>query len=356
MRGMSDRNVSISINTGTVLKTLVVLGVAWLLWVLRDVALIVVTAVVIASAIEPGVRALVRQKLPRVVAVLLIYLLMFAAFFVVFYFFLPSVLEDFATFASALPGYLETFSKTDAFSTYSNILGIASPTSISTEDIMGSIREGLNLGAFDNAFAAVSRIFGGVISLIFIVVFSFYFAVVETGVDDFLRIITPKSHQSYVLGLWRRSQHKIGLWMQGQLLLAVLIAVLVYLSLTILGVPHALVLAVIAGFFEIIPVFGPILAAVPGVIIAFSAGGPIFGLAVAGVYILIHQFENHLIYPLVVTRVVGVPPLLVILALIVGAKLAGFLGIILSVPAAATLQEFIRDIEAGRLPNQNPGN
>lgn len=140
--------------------------------------------------------------------------------------------------------------------------------------------------------------------------------------------------------------------MQGQLILGVLIAVLVYLSLTILQVPHALVLAVIAGIFEIIPVFGPILAAIPAVIIAFVSGGPLFGLVVAGIYILIQQFENHLIYPQVVTRVVGVPPLLVILALIVGANLAGFLGIILSVPVAAMLQEFVSDIEAGRLPKR----
>ncbi|MHB1086353.1 MAG: AI-2E family transporter, partial [Minisyncoccota bacterium] len=188
---------------------------------------------------------------------------------------------------------------------------------------------------------------------ILIIVFSFYFAVVETGVDDFLRIVTPKSHQSYILGLWRRSQHKIGLWMQGQLILAVLIAVLVFLLLTIFGVPHALMLAVIAGVFEIIPVFGPILAAVPGVMIAFVAGGPVLGITAAVVYVVIQMFENHLIYPQVVTRVVGVPPLLVILALIIGAELAGFLGVILSVPIAATLQEFVSDIEAGRIPGRS---
>lgn len=215
---------------------------------------------------------------------------------------------------------------------------------------MESVRGALGGEAYGNAFTALTQIFGGFFSLLLIIVFSFYFAVVETGVDDFLRIVTPKSHQEYVLDLWRRSQRKIGLWMQGQLILAVLIAVLVYLSLTILQVPHALMLAVIAGVFEIIPVFGPILAAVPGVVVAFVSGGPIFGLLIAGVYMLIQQFENHLIYPQVVTRVVGVPPLLVILALIVGAELAGLLGVILSVPVAAALQEFVSDLEAGRIP------
>ncbi len=348
---MSDRQVNISLTTGTVLKTLVILAAAWLLWVLRDVALIVLTAIVISSAVEPGVRLFLRRRIPRILSVLAVYLMLFAVFFILFYFFFPSVLEDFATFVSSLPSYLDYLTSAGAFDTYSSILGLPAPTAISSDEIMTSVRGALGVSEFSNAFSAASQIFGGVFSFFLIIVFSFYFAVVETGVDDFLRIVTPKSHQAYVLGLWRRSQHKIGLWMQGQLILAVLIAVLVYLSLTILQVPHALVLAVLAGVFEIIPVFGPILAAVPAVAIAFVSGGPIFGLLIAGVYILIQQFENHLIYPQVVTRVVGVPPLLVILALIIGAELAGFLGVILSVPIAATLQEFVSDFEAGRLPS-----
>jgi predicted PurR-regulated permease PerM len=347
---MPEKHVSISFSTGALLKVLVVCTAAWLLWILRDVALIVFTAVVIASAVEPGVRVFLNRGVPRVLSVVSVYALLFGTFFVLFYFFFPSVLEDFGTFVASLPEYLNYLTHAPAFDTYTSILGLPSPASISSEAIMESVRGALGGEAYGNAFTALTQIFGGFFSLLLIVVFSFYFAVVETGVDDFLRIVTPKSHQEYVLDLWRRSQRKIGLWMQGQLILAVLIAVLVYLSLTILQVPHALMLAVIAGVFEIIPVFGPILAAVPGVVVAFVSGGPIFGLLIAGVYMLIQQFENHLIYPQVVTRVVGVPPLLVILALIVGAELAGLLGVILSVPVAAALQEFVSDLEAGRIP------
>jgi len=203
-------------------------------------------------------------------------------------------------------------------------------------------------GVFGNAFTAASAIFGGVFSFILIIVFSFYFAVIETGVEGFLRVIAPYEHQAYVLGLWRRTRHKIGLWMQGQLLLAFIMGILVYLGLTILGVQHALILAVIAATFEIIPVFGPTLSAVPAVLIAFVDGGPSLGVLTIALYVIAQQFENHLIYPLVVTRVVGVPPLLVILALIVGWELAGFLGILLSVPAAAMIQELVSDMEARR--------
>lgn len=341
-----DRNITIS--TGTILKTVCILAAAWLLFVLRDVVLIVLTAIVISSAVEPGVRAIVKRRVPRIIAVLGLYLLLFGAFFLLFYFFFPSVLRDFATFASSLPSYLDTFTSSSAYTTYSSILGLPSHAELTASDVLQNVRGSFDFGFAANPLTAAVRIFGGLFSFVLIVVFSFYFAVVDTGIDDFLRLVTPKKHQSYVIDLWLRSKHKIGLWMQGQLILGVIIGVLVYLLLLLFQVPHALVLAVIAAIFELIPVFGPILAAVPGVIIAFVSGGPVMGIVIAGAYTLIQQFENHLIYPQVVTRVVGVPPLLVILALIIGAELAGLLGIILSVPAAAALQELVSDIQSGR--------
>ncbi len=345
-----DKQLNISITAGTVIKTLFILALAWVAIEVRGIILDVLTAIVIASAIEPGVAKLGRYRFPRVLAVITVYLLLFGAFFVIFYFFLPSVLEDLARFISQLPTYLDAFSRVGAFDQYARILGVPAPSELSIDDVMQGVRGGLNItGTFTNAFAAATQVFGGFFSFVIIVVFSFYFAVLETGVDDFLRIIVPKKNQHYVLGLWKRSQHKIGLWMQGQLLLAVIMGVLVFLGLTIIGVPHALVLAVTAGVFEIIPVFGPTLAAVPAVAIGFVNGGPFIGFVVIGLYVIFQQFENHLIYPLVVTRVVGVPPLLVILALIIGGHLAGFLGIILAVPLAATIQELAHDIESGAL-------
>ncbi|MBI4093945.1 AI-2E family transporter [Candidatus Kaiserbacteria bacterium] len=345
---MDGRPVSISITTGTIVSAVVVLAGAWLLWELRDLVLVLVTAVVIASAVEPGVVRLMRLGAPRVGAVLLIYLLIFAAFFGIFYFFIPSVLSELTTFIASLPIYLEALDKMSAFDEYARILG-AAPPDLSQIDLMTGLRGSLEAaGAFGNVLTAIASIFGGVLSFILIVVFSFYFAVIETGVDDFLEVAAPRKYKVYLLDLWRRSRHKIGLWMQGQLLLALIMGVLVYLVLTILGIKHALLLAVVAAVFELIPVFGPTLAALPAVLIGFVDGGFIMGLIVIGVYALLQQFENHLIYPLVVTRVVGVPPLLVILALIVGAQLAGFLGILLSVPLAATVQEFARDIRERR--------
>src|SRR3989344_6359608 len=243
---MMGRGMNITITAGTIIKAVLIIALAWLLFVLRGTVLIVLTAIVIASAIEPAVIGLMKRKVPRILAVIAVYLVLFAVFFSIFYFFLPSVFNDLAEFVGAMPVYIDSLAQAGIISHYAEVVGGPSGgEAISSANILEGIRSTLGFDLiFSNTFAAIAAVFGGVFSFILIIIFSFYFAVVETGVDDFLRVITPKSHQSYVLGLWRRSQHKIGLWMQGQLLLAVIMGVLVYLGLTILGVPHALVLAV----------------------------------------------------------------------------------------------------------------
>ena len=280
-----DKEVTISITAGTVVKTLVILALAWFLFAIRGIVLIVLTAIVIASAVEPGVASLAKRKRPRVLSVIIVYVLLFVAVFVLFYFFVPVLLQDFATFVTSLPSYFDTFTRAGAFDQYAQILGLPAPSAISADTLLNGLRNAFDINAvFGNAVTAATTIFGGVFSTLLIVVFSFYFAVIETGVDDFLKIVVPRRHQKYVLGLWRRSQHKIGLWMQGQLLLGLLLGILVYLGLTVLGIPNALVLAVIAACFEIIPVFGPILAAVPAIMIAFVAGGVTLGLLTIALY------------------------------------------------------------------------
>mgnify|MGYP001615607655 FL=1 len=133
--------------------------------------------------------------------------------------------------------------------------------------------------------------------------------------------------------------------MQGQILLSVIVAILVYLGFLIIGIPYALLLAVFTAMIEIIPIFGSLLSGVVAVIIGYSSGGVAIAAIVAGLYIVVNQFESNLIYPLIVKKIVGIPPLLVIVALIAGYTLAGFLGVLLSVPVAAVVLEFITDFD-----------
>lgn len=336
------REINVHITSGSFVKAILFVLLLVLLWYLRDLVLIVLTAVVIASAMEPAIRWLMRYRFHRVLAVLSIYLVFASAFFSVLFFFVPPVLGDAANFLTRLPAALSTLNITEA--THGLLPWGPVGTAISPPDLLRNISTTLQ-DSTGGVFTTLSAFFGGITSFVLIIVFSFYFSVQETGVDDFLRIVTPTGKQTYVLNLWKRSQDKIGKWMQGQLVLGIIVGVLLYLGLVILGVPNALLLAVMAALFELIPVFGQILAAIPAVAIGFADGGLTMALLVAGLYIVVQQFEAHLIYPVVVKKVVGVPPLLVILALLIGYKLAGFLGVLLSVPIAAAIQELVADID-----------
>lgn len=341
-----DRDIRVSITTGTVVTVLAIFVGVYVFWLLRDLALLVLTAIVIASAIEPGIVFFIRYGIPRFIAAVGVYGFVIGGVFAFLYLFFPPIIADATSFFSAMPQYLETISVPQSFS---NIVG-ASGLANDTHGIQSFMQALLSLQTVFTSGSAgavqlIVTFFGGIFSLILVLVLSFYFALQDTGVDDFLRMIMPVSHEDYSVDLWKRSQKKIGLWMQGQILLSVIVTILVYLGLLIIGVPYALLLAVFAGVAEIIPVFGSIIAGVLAVIVGYSDGGLSIATIVLGLYIVVNQFESNLIYPLIVKKIVGIPPLLVIVALIAGYTLAGFLGVLLSVPVAAVALEFISDFD-----------
>ena len=325
-----NKNVRITIASSTIIKVILICAFAWILYYIKDIVLVVLAAIVIASAIEPAAHWCIQHKIRRLPAIIGIYIilgLILAGFFI---FFVPLLLTEAITYLNNLPDSINFAER-----------------SFSVKDFIDASKYAIS-GTGAGAFKTASLIFGGALSFILMIVLSFYLAVQEDGVGNFLRIVSPVRHHEYIINLWKRSQKKIGYWMQGQLLLGVIVGVLVYLGLMILGIKHALLLACIAAAFELIPVFGPILAAVPAVLIALVDGGATQGFLVIGLYLIIHQFENHLLYPLVVRKIVGISPMVVILALVVGLKLGGILGAILAVPLASALMEWIEDIEKGK--------
>ncbi len=334
--------MELKISTGSIIRVLVVGVLAYALFLLRDLLLVLVVSVVIAAAVDPLTRWLKRLRIPRVPAVLLIYLAAFGLIAGLLPFFIAPALAELITLLSTLPDRLESLPLSaglvDWFNSFSSGLSLT--------DLPAGVRESV-AGVSRNLLQTASTIFGGFFSFVMIVVLSFYLAVQQNGIENFLRIIAPLGRERYVVDLWRRAEKKIGFWMQGQLLLGLLVGIIVYLGLTILGVRYALVLALLAAVFELIPIFGPVLAAVPAAATAFAEDLTL-GFLVVGLYIIIQQFENHLLHPLVVKKMVGVPAIVAILALIIGAQLAGFLGIIVAVPLATVALEILADLEKRR--------
>jgi len=338
---MPNREQLIEISFWTMLKAALLVFLIWALWELRDFMAVMLLSIVIASAIEPANHFFARYRIPRALSVIFIYLAVFLIFALVFYLIIPPLFGDVLDFLSFLPSYIDQAvgPRGSLFLLFPEIPkelnGIIKQGAISLEKYVVDVSPGL--------FSVGTTLFGGIASFVLLIVISFYLSVQEHGIENFLRIVTPLEHEAYILDLWQRSQRKLGRWFQGQILLGVLVGVMVFLGLTILNIKYAISLAILAAIFEIIPVFGPIMAAIPAVVIAFIQA-PLSGLMVLGLFIIVQQFENHLIYPLVVRKTIGVPPLLVVISLVIGGTLGGFYGIILSVPTAAVLVEFLNDI------------
>ena len=327
----------INISTSTIFRTILILLGLGFLYLIRDILMIVFVAIIIAAAINGPVSWLQKNKVPRILGVTFIFLLLFLLLALIISLVFPPLAGQVKQLAVHFPEFLEKIG-------------------LSVQEWWGEYRIDGNLQTFLNSIsqrlsqatssvlATIVSIFGGLFSAVIVLVISFYLAVQEKGVKRFLVSLAPSEHQTYLSDLIERIQIKIGGWLRGQLLLMLIVGLLTFIGLYLLGVKYALTLALIAGLLEIVPYAGPILAAIPAVILTFFQS-PLLALLVILLYVAIQQLENYLLVPQVMKKTVGLNPIFIIIVMLIGAKLAGILGIILSVPVAAALSEFFRDFQ-----------
>ena len=346
-RMFETSHTSISISTGTMVRAVLILVGLFLIWFLRDLVLIVLTSIVIASFVESAIPPFRKRGLNRAFSVAILYAVAIIFFAGLFYMFAPLLITEIYNFSTTLstflPGvsFLEYF-KSSAFSGAKEIVdnlshnfSITSLFSVSKVFI-----DNLSLGFFQTLSVA----FGGIFNLILIIIISFYLSIDEKGIENFLRIILPARYENYVVDLWERSRRKIALWVKGQMLLGFVVAVLIYLMLSLLDVDYALILAIIAGLMEMVP-YGVLVAVVPAIALSYLDGGVSTSLMVAAAYFIVHQFEVFLFAPIIIKKIVGLSPIVIILSVLIGFEVASFWGAVIAIPVAVFVMELVSDIE-----------
>jgi len=340
--GQDNKQFTINISTSTVLKVIGILIAFGVLYLLRDVALIIIVSMILATSLNPWVNALQKRKVPRIIATLFIYLAFFGSFVIVLILLIPPIASEISDIAKNFPVYynqvMSGFDQFHDFSVQQNLLNSLGSALQSLQTNIAKTTAGI--------FSAMTSIFGGVFTFLGIVVITFYMLLEEHALKKFVRSITPVKYQPYIFQLTNRAQERLRLWLRGQLILCVIIGFLSWLGLTILGVEYSLVLGLWAGLTEFIPYLGPFLGAVPAVFIALTTGSFTQAIIVVIWYIIIQQLENNLIVPKVMEKTVGLNPLVVIIVMLMGAKLAGVVGIILAVPFALIIKAFAEDFFA----------
>ena len=321
-----EGDTTIKISVKSVVYAVLVVAILYSLYFIRELVFVFLTSVVVASFVESGVRRFRMHGVGRTLGVVIIYFLVLTIAGVLMYLFVPIFLQQMSQFSGFITQYLpdptavfgQSSQITDIFTNFQNLASSAS----------GGVLQ------------VAVLIFGGVFNFVILIVLSFYLSMNERAIETFLRVVTPEKNSEMVVGIWKRTQRKIGLWFQGQLLLAVLVGVLIYLGLLIFNIKYSFLLACVAAVLELIP-FGIILAALPAIASGFSSHGSTGAFEVFGLYLIVHEFEINLISPLIVQKVVGISSLLVILSILVGLNLAGFWGIILAIPAAVFIMELV---------------
>lgn len=331
--------IELHISVWTVIKVVLALFAVFLIYQLRSVILILFVALLLSALIGPSADWFHKRKIPRAVSVIIIYAILL-------------VIVGGAAVLLIPPLLTELKELVGNFSTIWERMGTAfvSLREVSVQyGIQENIQRGLqsveaNIAQFvGGALGTIRGFFGGLVSFVITLVLTFYIVVEEDALKRLARAVAPSEYHSYLSGLVNRMQQKIGAWLRGELILMFIVGLFSYVGLAILRVDYALILGLVAGLAEIVPYAGPIMAAIPAVIIAFTQS-PVKALFVLVLYFAIQQLENHLLVPKVMQHAVGLNPVISIVALMIGVTLGGVLGAILAIPIATALSVVTHDL------------
>ncbi len=335
----------IEISTLSLLKVVGIFLILWFLYVIRWVVAILFVAVILAAAVGPLVNWLVKKKIPRLISVLIIYIILLAVVSLLIVLFLPPITAQIHNLAVDFPTYWNKISAgISTLEGYSQQYGLASNIQEALQQLGFTLSQ-----ARQGVLSTLASIFGGFFSFLVVLVITFYLLIEENAIKRTLRFLVPAKYQPYLTRLLLKMQDKIGRWLRGQIFLSLIIGLLVYLGLNVFGLfnpifaKYALILALLAFFLEFVPYLGPVLAAIPTIFIGLTQS--LAWVAVVLLFYIIMQWiENNLIVPQVMKKAVGLNPIIVIVALMIGAKIAGVVGIILALPLVAALSVLIEEI------------
>lgn len=315
-------------------------GVLLALWAVRDFVLLVVVAVIIASFVNVGARLLKKIHVPRIVGVIIMYLL-FAGIIATFVFvFFPLLFQELSDFIKYLP----------RSSPWVKLLNRVSEDGLSLQTILGTsvgfsgFQNFWKVYLTDSVLSGITTVAKIVTDTLLVFVISFFLSIQEGGINSFLRAITPLKYEAYIVDLWDRVEHKIGYWFGGQFILALIAGAIAFVGFSFMEIPYALLLSILVTFLELIP-FGLTVGTIVITPIIFVSQGASVGVTALIFFLILNFLEANVFQPLIVHKTVGIPMLLVLISIVAWIQLIGWMGAIIAIPFAVLVLEIIYDRE-----------
>ncbi|MFA6017052.1 MAG: AI-2E family transporter [Patescibacteria group bacterium] len=312
----------IEISAKTIIFTVLFILSLGLLWQIRELIFSLFIAFIIAGALKPGVAFLETIRLPRAIASFIIYLLFIFIIYSIFSVIIPPLLSEMIFLSKNLPKITESILPH---------FGIAFNFDLLTQNIPTIANQTLGFvkGIFSNVVFVTSTLF-----------FGFYFLLEKNLEDKLLCNFFEEIEIKKIEVVSNRAQKRMSSWFWGEVILMIVVGTMTYVGLNIIGMKYVLALAVLAGLLEVIPSLGPITSSIPAILIGLSYS-PILGLYCAILYIVVQQLENNLLVPLVMKKVTGLHPIVTLVAMVIGGKLAGIMGVLLAVPSTMFIETIL---------------
>jgi len=319
----------LDISWKTIFKIFVSVLCFYLIYLIRDILIWFIFATIISILFNPAIDFFQKKKIPRVLVVILLYIVIFGIFGYALYKITPLFIKEIKQFVLLFPQYFEKIApplQQLGITTFENI-----------ENFIKLLEDNL-VGMSKNVFNAIFAIFGGIFATFTILALSIFLSLEKKGVEKAIMDFLPRRYDIYVLNLWKKYQQRVTGWFGLRILSCIFVGITTFLVLKGFNLNYAFSLALFAGIIDFIPILGPIIA---GVIIALIALLDSWFKAVLVIvfFILIQQIEGNIITPILGRRFVRLPPVLILLALLIGGKLLGILGAVLAIPLAGILFE-----------------
>lgn len=323
-----------NITWGTLWRVLLMVIFALALFYMRNVLGMLLVGIILSSALHGPVTYLEQKKIPRILSVLMIYLIGAAVIALVLYTIVPVTLIQLK--------YLLT---------HLNDLKIPLLDIFGSSQIVSQIDQGITslintlFYGGSNFTTFFSDFLGNVLFIVVSLVLSFYLTLSRDGVEKFIRAVLPLDKEEYAVNLYIRTRRKLGRWLSGQVILSLIVGALTFLGLIILGIDYALVLALLAAIFELIPYVGPIAVGTVVFLISLPQSITTALLAVL-IFFIIQQLEGHVLVPVIMSKAIGTDPVVILIAMLAGGEIAGIVGVLVAVPVSIIFEEVIDEWSA----------
>jgi predicted PurR-regulated permease PerM len=337
----SNNNYIVNINFYSVLQGALILGLIWIAFLLRDVLVITVLSFIVSSGIVLGARFMNKKlNIPYQLGVFFVLTVLALIVTLLYQLIVPTINSEFSALVSNLP---KLFNDLNVF--VGNLVGESDFSLVDYFNLGGDSNLGQVTGdLITGLFFTTQNIINTIFYIAFFFATTFYMAIRPKNLDDIINFFfTSKKHKLVSLKI-DQARAKVGYWLAGQCLISFILAVLTYPFLAILDVPYALLLSVVAAFLNLIPIIGPILSAIPAIILALPMGLNI-ALITGLFYLVLQQIDGNFMTPLIMRKVTGIHPLIVMIVILLGTSLAGALGALIALPVVSIISIFVKGLE-----------